>query len=162
MYHIFYFRNSCLPLLGVVIVNFHSHHEDFVGNLAFSGSSFLLSILQTCVTRLSLPLPFIWKVMWHLTAKVLNRMVWTRRVTLDDHCPNHRRVSWQGLLYKMYWAGVRHRTDVQVQWIFCISSSPTPFISRHWFPQFENRDKTLSEGGGQDEDVQILKWIGQI
>ncbi len=39
-----------------------------------------------------------------------------RSDTWDDHCPNHRSVSWQGLLNKMYSGGVRHRSGAQVQW----------------------------------------------
>jgi len=59
----------------------------------------------------------------------------------SDHCPNHRSVSWQGILHTMYWGGVCHRSGAQVQWhgssesLLLLTPVYVHFPSRQWFPQ---------------------------
>ncbi len=92
---IFYSKNICLPLVGVVIVDFLSHHEEavlqwiiflalHVANIRNTTLFTSVFYLRSCDTGLQKSRPCV---------------VWIRRDTWDDHCPNHRITSWQGLLH---------------------------------------------------------------
>ncbi len=137
-----------LFLLFVTIVNFLSHRER---KLTFSGlSSFVLSMLQTADSHLCLPLPVTWQVMWHLTAKVLNLYVLTKKRHLDG----------------------------TVVWSIYMSSSCKPLLSiisavfRQVFRQIKFSDIFFEEGwmcdipcfrgDCEEEGTQNLKWIKQI
>ena len=97
-------------------------------NLVFSGSSFLLSILQTSATQLCLPMSFIWEVMWHWTEKVLNlygleqkrHLGWS--LSRTPECFLTRSSSQNGLR-----SSSSVRCSGTVVRIFCISTSSNPF-----------------------------------